>query len=224
MIRHSTAHLMAQAVQSALSRHAGDDRPGYRGRLLLRLRAADAVHRRGFAEDRSEDARAGEGRSQGRARPKSRAPRRSRNSRAMGEQYKVEIISGIPEDPISIYSQGDWMDLCRGPHVPSTRLHLKAFKLTSVAGAYWRGDEHNAMLSRIYGTAFASKEALEEHLKLVELARSARPSQARARDGPVHVRSDLAGLAVLPAQGRRSSSTRWSITCAGCIGATASTK
>jgi threonyl-tRNA synthetase len=88
---------------------------------------------------------------------------------AMGEKYKVEIINEA-EDPISIYSQGDWMDLCRGPHVPSTR-YLKAFKLTSVAGAYWRGDEHNAMLSRIYGTAFASKEALEEHLKLVELAR-----------------------------------------------------
>ena len=88
---------------------------------------------------------------------------------AMGEKYKVEIINEA-EDPISIYSQGDWMDLCRGPHVPSTR-YLKAFKLTSVAGAYWRGDEHNAMLSRIYGTAFATKEALEEHLKLVELAR-----------------------------------------------------
>ena len=87
----------------------------------------------------------------------------------MGEKYKVEIINEA-EDPISIYSQGDWMDLCRGPHVPSTR-YLKAFKLTSVAGAYWRGDEHNAMLSRIYGTAFATKEALEEHLKLVELAR-----------------------------------------------------
>ena len=88
----------------------------------------------------------------------------------MGEKYKVEIIQGIPDDRVSIYSQGDWMDLCRGPHVPSTR-YLKAFKLTSVAGAYWRGDEHNAMLSRIYGTAFAGKDALEEHLKLVELAR-----------------------------------------------------
>ncbi|MGH7925498.1 MAG: threonine--tRNA ligase [Candidatus Binatus sp.] len=88
---------------------------------------------------------------------------------AMGEKYKVEIINEA-EDPISIYSQGDWIDLCRGPHVPSTR-YLKAFKLTSVAGAYWRGDEHNAMLSRIYGTAFATKEALDEHLKLVELAR-----------------------------------------------------
>ena len=75
------------------------------------------------------------------------------------------------DEQVSLYRQGDWVDLCRGPHVPSTR-HLKAFKLTSVAGAYWRGDEHNAMLSRIYGTAFASKEALEEHLRMLELARS----------------------------------------------------
>jgi threonyl-tRNA synthetase len=88
---------------------------------------------------------------------------------SMGEDYKVQLIKEA-EDPISIYRQGDWMDLCRGPHVPSTR-YLRAFKLLSVAGAYWRGDEHNAMLSRIYGTAFASKEALDEHLKLMELAR-----------------------------------------------------
>jgi threonyl-tRNA synthetase len=89
----------------------------------------------------------------------------------MGEHYKVEIIKAIPEgETVSIYKQGDWMDLCRGPHVPSTR-YIRAFKLTSVAGAYWRGDEHNTMLSRIYGTSFASKEALEEHLRLIELAR-----------------------------------------------------
>jgi threonyl-tRNA synthetase len=90
--------------------------------------------------------------------------------RAMGEQYKVEILEGIPEQVVSIYRQGEWMDLCRGPHVPSTG-YIKAFKLLNVAGAYWRGDEHNAMLSRIYGTSFPSKEALEEHLKLLELAR-----------------------------------------------------
>jgi threonyl-tRNA synthetase len=90
---------------------------------------------------------------------------------SMGEQYKVEIIGGIKDDVVSIYRQGDWMDLCRGPHVPSTR-YLKAFKLLSVAGAYWRGDERNAMLSRIYGTAFASKEQLDEHLKMLELARA----------------------------------------------------
>jgi len=90
--------------------------------------------------------------------------------RTLGEKYKVEIIEGIPDDTVSIYSQGDWMDLCRGPHVPSTG-YIKAFKLTSVAGAYWRGDEHNAMLSRIYGTSFPNKDALEEHLKTLELAR-----------------------------------------------------
>ena len=89
----------------------------------------------------------------------------------MGEHYKVEIIQGIPEGRVSIYRQGDWMDLCRGPHVPSTR-YIRAFKLTSVAGAYWRGDEHNAMLSRIYGTSFPTREALEEHLQMIELARA----------------------------------------------------
>jgi threonyl-tRNA synthetase len=92
---------------------------------------------------------------------------------ALGEKYKVQIIEeNIPEsEGVSIYRQGEWMDLCRGPHVPSTR-YLRAFKLLSVAGAYWKGDEHNEMLSRIYGTAFASKEALAEHLKLLELART----------------------------------------------------
>lgn len=90
--------------------------------------------------------------------------------RAMGERYKVEILETIPDSVVSIYRQGEWMDLCRGPHVPSTG-YIKAFKLLNVAGAYWRGDEHNAMLSRIYGTSFPSKEALEEHLKLLELAR-----------------------------------------------------
>lgn len=89
----------------------------------------------------------------------------------MGEQYKVEILRGIPDERVSLYRQGDWMDLCRGPHVPSTG-YLRAFKLTSVAGAYWRGDERNAMLSRIYGTAFANAAALDEHLKLLELART----------------------------------------------------
>ncbi len=90
--------------------------------------------------------------------------------RAMGENYKVEILRDLPDDIVSIYRQGDWMDLCRGPHLPSTG-YIRAFKLTGVAGAYWRGDEHNAMLSRVYGTSFPSKEALEEHLKLLELAR-----------------------------------------------------
>ncbi|HUI26726.1 MAG TPA: threonine--tRNA ligase [Candidatus Kryptonia bacterium] len=90
--------------------------------------------------------------------------------RGMGEAYKVEIIEGIPDDRVSLYRQGEFVDLCRGPHVPSTG-RLKAFKLTSVAGAYWRGDERNEMLQRIYGTAWANGKDLEAYLKRVEEAK-----------------------------------------------------
>jgi threonyl-tRNA synthetase len=93
----------------------------------------------------------------------------------LGETYKVEIIDAIPPDEeVSLYKHGappnEWVDVCEGPHVPSTG-QLKAVKLTHVAGAYWRGDERNPMLQRIYGTAFPSAEALEEHLRLVEEAK-----------------------------------------------------
>ncbi len=87
----------------------------------------------------------------------------------MGEKYKLEHLERL-EGPISLYRHGDWVDLCKGPHVPSTRF-LKAFKLTSVAGAYWRGDERNPMLQRIYGTAFPNEGALNAHLKQLEQAR-----------------------------------------------------
>jgi threonyl-tRNA synthetase len=90
--------------------------------------------------------------------------------RAMGEDYKVEIIGSLPEDEVSLYQQGEFIDLCRGPHVPSTG-RLRAFKLTGVAGAYWRGDERNEMLQRIYGTAFANKADLDAHLARVEEAK-----------------------------------------------------
>ncbi len=90
--------------------------------------------------------------------------------RDQGESYKVEILEGIPDERVSLYTQGDFTDLCRGPHVPSTG-RLTAFKLTSLAGAYWRGDERNEMLQRIYGTAFPSGKQLEEHLALLEEAK-----------------------------------------------------
>jgi threonyl-tRNA synthetase len=81
-----------------------------------------------------------------------------------GEDYKAEIISSIPtNEELSLYKQGDFIDLCRGPHVPSTG-KLKAFKLTKLAGAYWRGDSNNEMLQRVYGTAFATKEELDDYL------------------------------------------------------------
>ena len=86
------------------------------------------------------------------------------------EKYKVELINDLPEDAIiSTYTQGDFTDLCAGPHCPSTG-RVKAFKLQSIAGAYWRGDEHNKMLQRIYGTAFPSKEELDAYLHMLEEA------------------------------------------------------
>ena len=90
--------------------------------------------------------------------------------KAMGEEYKVEIIESIPGDEdLSFYKQGDFIDLCRGPHVPNTN-KFKAFKLTSVAGAYWRGDSSNAMLQRIYGTAWATPKDLKQYLQRIEEA------------------------------------------------------
>lgn len=90
--------------------------------------------------------------------------------RDMGEEYKVEIIEALPEENVSLYRQGDFVDLCRGPHLPSTSF-CRAFKLTSLAGAYWRGDEKNKMLQRVYGTAFVDKKELEAYLEKIEEAK-----------------------------------------------------
>ena len=90
--------------------------------------------------------------------------------RQMGEHYKVQIIRELPEDEeITIYKQGSWMDLCRGPHVPHTGM-LKVFKLTRVAGAYWRGDSSNEMLQRVYGTAWRNRKELKAYLHRIEEA------------------------------------------------------
>jgi threonyl-tRNA synthetase len=172
-IRHSTAHLMAMAVQELF--------PGTQvtiGPVIENGFYYDFATDRAFLE---EDLRRIEEKMQEIV--KSDLPiRREEMSRdaaietfdQIGEKYKVEIISAIPQDEIlSMYRQGDWFDLCRGPHVPSTG-RLGAFKLMSVAGAYWRGDNRNAMLQRIYGTAWADQEQLEAHLKQME--------EAKARD------------------------------------------
>jgi len=85
------------------------------------------------------------------------------------QPYKLELIDELPDEEVSLYQQGSFLDLCRGPHVNSTG-EIKAFKLISIAGAYWRGDEHRPMLQRIYGVAFNTREALDEHLKRLEEA------------------------------------------------------
>jgi len=91
--------------------------------------------------------------------------------KSIGEAYKAEIVEAIPAgEDVSIYRQGDWKDLCRGPHFPSTKFVGKAFKLTKLAGAYWRGDHRNAQLQRIYGTAWASEADLEAYIHRIEEA------------------------------------------------------
>jgi len=90
--------------------------------------------------------------------------------RQADQPYKVELLEEIPDEQVTFYQQGDFADLCRGPHLPSTG-HVRAFKLTAIAGAYWRGDERRPMLTRIYGAAFPTQEELDQHLRLLEEAR-----------------------------------------------------
>jgi threonyl-tRNA synthetase len=170
VLRHSTAHLMAQAVQALY--------PGTQVTIGPTIEDGfyyDFAPPRPFTVDDLPkiEAKMHELAKADLRVERSEMPREEaiKLFDGMGEHYKVEILEGIPEERVSIYRQGDWMDLCRGPHVPSTG-HIKAFKLTGVAGAYWRGDEHNPMLSRIYGTSFPTREALEEHLRLMDMARA----------------------------------------------------
>ncbi len=113
---------------------------------------------------------------------------------SIGEHYKAEIIASIPaEEGITLYREGDFIDLCRGPHVPSTG-HLKVFKLMSVAGAYWRGDSNNEMLQRIYGTAWATKEEQAAYLKMLEEAEKRDHRKLGRELGLFHMQEEAPGL------------------------------
>ena len=114
--------------------------------------------------------------------------------RNMGEHYKVQIIEDLPEDEeITLYQQGAWMDLCRGPHVPRTG-KLKAFKLTKVAGAYWRGDSSNEMLQRVYGTAWANKKQLKQYLTRIEEAEKRDHRKIARKLDLFHVQEEAPGM------------------------------
>jgi len=169
ILRHSTSHLMAQAVQelfpgaqvtigpviengfyydfSYKRPFTPEDLSAIEKKMGEIVKADLPVHRKVMARDEA-----------------------VKFFQGIGEKYKAEIIAAIPSnEPISLYGQGNWIDLCRGPHVPSTG-KLKVFKLMRVAGAYWRGDSKNEMLQRIYGTAWASKEEQDAYLKMLEEA------------------------------------------------------
>jgi len=118
-----------------------------------------------------------------------------RHFRDIGEAYKAEIVEGIPAgEPITVYRQGDWKDLCRGPHLPSTRYVGNAFKLTKLAGAYWRGDSNNAQLQRIYGTAWASEADLEAYLKRLEEAEKRDHRKLGAAMDLFHIQEEGKGM------------------------------
>jgi len=113
---------------------------------------------------------------------------------AQGEHYKAEIIRSIPsEEPITLYRQGGFLDLCRGPHLPSTGRLGKAFKLMSVAGAYWRGDHRNEMLQRIYGTAWRTEKELKAHLERLEEAERRDHRRLGREMGLFHLQEEAAG-------------------------------
>src|SRR5437667_7041224 len=111
-----------------------------------------------------------------------------------GELFKVELIDAIaPDQEIRVYKQGDWFDLCRGPHMTSTGKIGGAFKLMKVAGAYWRGDSNREMLSRIYGTAFAKQEELDAYLKQIEEAEKRDHRRLGREMALVHFQEDAPG-------------------------------
>ncbi|MDO9519592.1 MAG: threonine--tRNA ligase [Pseudohongiella sp.] len=167
IIRHSCAHLMAQAVQRLFPTAQVTIGPVIEDGFFY-----DFAYEKAFA---AEDLEKIENVMQDIVKENLTVSRElmSRDEaiamfEKMGEKYKVEIIKSIPGDEeLSFYRQGDFIDLCRGPHVPSTG-KFKAFKLTSVAGAYWRGDSNNEMLQRIYGTAWGDKKALADYLFRLE--------------------------------------------------------
>jgi threonyl-tRNA synthetase len=169
IMRHSTSHLMAEAVRSLF--------PGVKVAIGPAIEAGfyyDFDAREPFTlEDLSRiEAKMAELAAQDLSFVREEIPKEEaiRRFEEEGEGYKVDILRGIDQDRVSLYRQGTFVDLCRGPHVPSTG-YLHAFKLTGVSGAYWRGDERLPMLQRIYGTAFPTKEELERHLELLEEAK-----------------------------------------------------
>ena len=192
ILRHSTAHLLAQAVQQLF--------PGTQ--VTIGPTVEDGFYY-DFASDHNfslEDLEKIEAKMQALVAddlPVSRLVYSREQAvemfRDMGEHYKVEIIEELPEgEEISVYQQGDWMDLCRGPHVPSTG-KLGAFKLTKVAGAYWRGDANNQQLQRIYGTAWSSPKELKAYLNRIAEAEKRDHRKIGRKLGLFHFADDAPG-------------------------------
>jgi threonyl-tRNA synthetase len=193
ILRHSTAHLLAQAVKELFP-----DAQVTIGPVIENGFYYDFSYKRPFTP---EDLAAIEKRMAEIAKKDLPVHRREMPRdeaveffQKQGEKYKAEIIASIPEkETISLYGQGNWIDLCRGPHVPSTG-KLKTFKLMRVAGAYWRGDAKNEMLQRIYGTAWAKKEDQDAYLKMLEEAEKRDHRRLGTQLDLYHMQEEAPGL------------------------------
>lgn len=192
VIRHSTAHLLAHAVKSlfptaqvtigpviedgffydfAFRPFTPEDLELIEKKMVELAKENSAVHRKIISRDEA-----------------------IKLFEKMGEHYKVQIIRDISENEmLSLYEQGDFVDLCRGPHVPRTGL-LKAFKLTKLAGAYWRGDSKNEMLQRIYGTAFQDAKKLKEYLDRIEEAKKRDHREIAKKMDLFHLQAEAPGM------------------------------
>ncbi len=193
VIRHSTAHLLAQAVKQLFPEAQVTIGPVIKNGFYY-----DFSYKRGFT---NEDMGAIEKRMKELAKEGDVVQREVMKRedaikifRDMGENYKASIIEAIPKgEDISLYRQGDFIDLCRGPHVPNTR-HIRAFKLMKVAGAYWRGDSNNEMLQRIYGTAWGSKDDLKEYLYRLEEAEKRDHRKLGRKLDLYHIQEEAPGM------------------------------
>jgi threonyl-tRNA synthetase len=169
LLRHSSAHLLAHAVKRLFPEAQVTIGPVIDNGFFY-----DFKFDRGFVPEDLEKIEAEMARIVAENHPVQREEYSREDAAAlflsMGETFKAEIIRDLPDATVGLYRQGDFVDLCRGPHVPETG-RLGAFKLLSVAGAYWRGDERNPMLQRIYGTAWSDRKALEQHLARLEEAK-----------------------------------------------------
>jgi threonyl-tRNA synthetase len=193
LIRHSTAHLLAYAVKELFP-----DAQVTIGPVIENGFYYDFAYKRPFTP---EDLTAIEKRMAEIAKRDTPVQRKEMKRdeavaffNSIGEKYKAEIIASIPDkEAISLYGQGNWIDLCRGPHVPSTG-KLKNFKLMRVAGAYWRGDSKNEMLQRIYGTAWAKKEDQDAYLKMLEEAEKRDHRRLATQLDLFHMQEEAPGL------------------------------
>ena len=170
ILRHSAAHLMAQAVSELYPGTRYGVGPSIKDGFYYDMEIPGGITEEDLPKIEKEMRRLAK-----RAIPVERREMTGEEAlayfREKNDPYKMEIISELDEDHVSLYFQGDYADLCRGPHVPNTS-YLKHFRLLSVAGAYWRGDEKNIMLTRVYGTAFGTEEALDAYIRRMEEAKS----------------------------------------------------